>query len=290
MPASSGLIAKCNEVVQDYLQQGLRLSLRQLYYQMVVRNIVPNTERAYRNLGKLISNARLAGLIDWSAIEDRIRVPRKHPEWNTPGDAMEQLIGIYRLPRWNDQPWHVEVWIEKDALTGVIEPITQERHVILMVNRGYSSQSAMYDANNRIKRALRDGKKCVILYLGDLDPSGEDMVRDIDDRLNEVFGAEVKVVKLGITEEQVAQYNPPPNPAKMSDSRAAGFVDKHGYQSYEVDALPPDVLAQLIRGAIDQYEDPDLMEAVKRQEDADIAFLKTAKENVMGERDLGNDE
>ena len=130
----------------------------------------------------------------------------------------------------------------------------------------------------------------VILYIGDLDPSGEDMVRDIRERLDllsEHVGADV--VKLAITEEQVVQYNPPPNPAKMSDSRAAGFVDKFGTSSYEADALEPNVLAQVIRDAVVPYIDWTLWEAVGDQEERDKELLNEARDRVMGERD-GDDE
>ena len=280
-PQSVVLLHLATQIINAYQTQGYRLTLRQLYYQLVVRNVIPNTERSYKNLGNLISEGRLAGEIDWDAIEDRIRIPRRHAEWSDPGSAMDALLRQYRLPRWSDQPHHVEVWVEKDALAGVLQPVTDRRHVYLMVNRGYSSQSAMHDAYERFMQATREGKEVVVLYLGDLDPSGEDMVRDIDDRLNDLFGVPVRVIKLGITPEQVLQYNPPPNPAKMTDSRAAKFVDRHGAQSYEVDALPPDVLTALIETAIDDYEDSALMGVWLEKEERHKKMLEEARDDIM---------
>ena len=281
-------IELCNRIIRQYQGQGFRLTLRQLYYQLVSRDIIPNTERSYKNLGKLISQGRLAGMVDWNAIEDRLRAPHKITEWDTPADIMDAVVSQYRLPRWGDQEYHVELWCEKDALAGVLRPLADEYHLTMMVNRGYSSQSAMKEAAERIYGAWN--RQRVILYIGDLDPSGEDMVRDIRERLDllsEHVGADV--IKLAITEEQVAQYNPPPNPAKMSDSRAAGFVDKFGTSSYEADALEPNVLAQVIRDAVVPYIDWTLWEAVGDQEERDKELLNEARDRVMGERD-GDDE
>lgn len=289
-PKSMAQIEECLGIIAQYLAQGLRMTLRQLYYQLVTRNSVPNTERAYKNLGSLISKARLAGIIDWDAIEDRIRVPWSMPDFTDPKNLMEWALGYFRLDRWEGQDQYVELWVEKDALAGVLQPLASLHHVTLMVNRGYSSQSAMYAAYQRFRDAEFDGKECTILYLGDLDPSGEDMVRDIRDRLNEVMYAVVDVRKLAITPDQVAQYNPPPNPAKMSDSRAARFVEEHGYDSYEVDALPPDVLTQIANDAFAEYIDQDLLDQVSSQERAGKAAIQRLIDRVMEDRNGTLDE
>lgn len=286
-PASEVLIVQCDQIITNYQAQGFRLTLRQLYYQLVVRNIVSNTERSYQNLSSLVSNARLAGRLDWDAIEDRIRVPNTPTEWTSPAAIMEAVASQFKLPRRDNQPYYIELWVEKDALAGVLQPVATQRHLTLMVNRGYSSQSAMHDAYERFAEATDEGKNCVLLYLGDLDPSGEDMVRDIDERLNDLFGTTVEIRKLAITPDQVAQYNPPPNPAKMSDSRARKFVAIHGANSYEVDALPPDVLAQLINDAVDEYEDDGLMQPILAQEERDKALLREAGRDIMDKRTEG---
>lgn len=278
------LLAACEQVIETYQAQGLKLTLRQLYYQLVVTNTIPNRGRAYKNLGNLVSRGRLAGELDWDAIEDRIRVPDTPSQWTSPKHAMDSVLHWYRLDRWLGQTEHVEVWVEKDALAGVLSPITEDRHVTLMVNRGYSSQSAMYDAAQRIHDVNEQGRSFTILYLGDLDPSGEDMVRDIDDRLNKVFYATCEVRKIAITPEQVREFRPPPNPAKMSDSRAQTFVAQHGYDSYEVDALPPDALHRIVNEAIDEYADPDKLRAMLSREAADKVLMREAAANIMRER------
>lgn len=279
-------LAVCNEIINEYQAQGFRLTLRQLYYQLVSRDIVPNTERSYKNLGKLLSEGRMAGMVDWSAIEDRLRVPYKITEWRSPAHIMDAVVASYKLPRWDNQAYHVELWCEKDALAGVLRPLADQYHVTMMVNRGYSSTSAMKEAADRMVVAGRTGKNRVILYIGDLDPSGEDMVRDIEDRLHrmsDMYGPEV--IKLAITEAQVAQYNPPPNPAKMSDSRAAGFVSRFGYSSYEADALPPNVLAQVVQDSLDEYVDETAWDEVTEQETRDKELLREARDQVMEQRD-----
>lgn len=265
-------IALINRIIDEYTAQGLRLTLRQTFYQLVTRNAIRNLEREYKNLSSLVSDGRLAGLIDWSAIEDRVRVPRSPSEFANLGELVDAALAAYRLPRWKGQARYVELWVEKDALAGVLEPLSREHHVTLMVNRGYSSQSAMYEAARRFRAAKKPG---ILLYLGDHDPSGEDMVRDIQDRLD-LFGANVEVRKIALTMAQVQEHNPPPNPAKMTDPRAALYVERHGDESWEVDALPPNVLAALIREAFLGVIDTGAMDAIKEQEERDKSRLQEA--------------
>lgn len=268
----------CNEIIDDYLSQGLRLTLRQLYYQLVTRNAIVNREQDYKNLGTLVSDARLAGLMDWEAIEDRVRQPRRASEFANLDELVQAALDSYRLPRWATQKRYAELWVEKDALAGVLEPLSREYHVTLMVNRGYSSQSAMYESAQRFMATDKPG---VLFYLGDHDPSGEDMVRDIQARLD-LFGADVTVIKIALTRAQVDQYQPPPNPAKITDSRAAAYIALHGPSSWEVDALPPNVLADIVRAAFRAVVDVRAMNVIKRQETADKARLREALASLNG--------
>lgn len=274
-------IELCNDIIDDYLNQGLRLTLRQLYYQLVTKNAITNEERSYQNLSALVSNARLAGLMDWEAIEDRVRQPRTQSDWNDVRELVESALSAYRLPRWEGQTSYVELWVEKDALAGVLEPLAREFHATLMVNRGYSSQSAMYEAAQRML-THGDSLRVVprIFYLGDHDPSGEDMVRDIRERLL-MFGVDhIDVTKIALTTAQVKKYNPPPNPAKITDPRAKKYIAKHGAVSWEVDALPPQELQKLIRAAFVKVIDKQKMDAVKLREQSDKDALREAAENI----------
>jgi len=275
-------IEQCNDIIGAYLAQDLRLTLRQLYYQFVSRDLIPNTEKSYKNLGKVVSQGRLAGLIDWDAIEDRMRQPDVPNEWESLDELVRAAIRGFRLPRGKGQETYVELWVEKDALAGVLQPLARKYHATLMVNRGYSSQSAMYESAQRIEswKDAAGASEAVILYLGDLDPSGEDMVRDIRDRM-EMFGVYVDVQKIALTMAQVRHYSPPPNPTKLTDSRAKDYISRYGMECWEVDALPPNELTKIIDQAFRDHLDLSLMEDVKAEEEkqrkALTAFLDKGK-------------
>lgn len=274
--ASQALIAACDAIITEYDEAGYRLTLRQLYYQLVTKNVIPNVERSYKNLSTLVSDARLAGLLDWDAIEDRGRSPRSQSFWRDAAHVVQAFKGTaqnFKMDPWEGQPCYVELWVEKDALAGVLAPLAEEHGITLMVNKGYSSQSAMYESAQRfIDHNQTEGKDGALLYLGDHDPSGEDMVRDIRERL-EMFGAEVEVRKVALTMAQVRQYNPPPNPAKISDPRAADYIAKHGNQSWEVDALPPRVLGELITRAVQGFVDLPTLRDMQDKETAQRKWL-----------------
>lgn len=267
------------EIVDEYMQQGLRLTARQLYYQFVARGYIENVVKNYKNLTSLLTDARYAGLVDWNAIEDRGRQPDVPSEWNSIQDLVEGAIYGYRLPRWETQPRYCELWVEKQALAGVLEPMASEFHVVLSVNKGYSSASAMFEAAQRFKRR-GSGKRKKLFYLGDHDPSGEDMVRDIEDRLVEFGVTNLVVVKLALTKAQIEEFNPPPNPAKTTDSRYAKYAEEHGEESWEVDALPPEELQRIIREAFEDEIDEKAMDEVKEKEERGKEALREAAERI----------
>jgi hypothetical protein len=270
---SRELVATCNAIIRRLSKY--QLTLRQLYYQLVSKNIVPNTERSYQNLSSLVTRARLAGLMDWHAIEDRVRQPRNPPEFSSLSDLVETALRSYRLPRWRGQEYYAELWVEKDALASVLAPLARQFHVTLMVNRGYSSASAMKEGAERFRPYEYD-RQLALFYLGDLDPSGEDMVRDIRTRMHEFGICGLTVEKIALTIEQVHEYDPPPNPAKMTDVRAPEYVAKYGTSSWEVDALDPEVLEEVITDAFEGILDHEIMDAIISQEEDDKATLRNA--------------
>jgi hypothetical protein len=278
--ATKQLLDKILRTVETYQSQGYTLSLRQLYYQLVVQNVFSNELKNYAKLSELLGEARMTGLCDWDVIEDRIRVPRFPNEWENINDAMNTLIEVYRRKRWSDQENYVEVWVEKDALSGVLEPITRTFHVHLLVNRGYSSISAMHEAALRFRDAECEGKTCYLLYFGDHDPSGEDMVHDIKNRLSE-FQANVTVLKVALTHEQVDQYALPPNPAKTTDPRARGYIEQHGDSSWELDALPPATLNELLTDALDTLTEKEKYAAQKSHEETDKNIMRSFAQKTL---------
>jgi len=268
---SEAIIEKAKEICEDYMAQGYTLTLRQLYYQFVARDILANTEKNYDRLGSIINDARLAGRIDWDAIEDRTRHLRKLASWDSPKDILESCAQQFRYDRWKDQPTRVEVWIEKDALVGVIEPTCNDYRVPYFACRGYSSQSEQWRAGTRFKDYLEGGQDVLVLHLGDHDPSGIDMTRDNDERLAMFAEADradnmLQIKRIALNMDQVRRYRPPPNPAKLSDTRASGYIEKYGSQSWELDALNPEVIAQLLRDQFDAVIDDEKWAAAKERE------------------------
>lgn len=269
---SLDLINLVNQVIDEYDAQGYELTLRQVYYQLVARGYIPNNERSYKNIGNLINDGRLAGLIDWYAIVDRTRNLKANAHWETPESVIESAKYSYMLDRWKHQPNYVEVWVEKDALIGIVSQICRKLDVPHFSCRGYTSQSEMWSAAQRfIRQSHRESR--TIIHLGDHDPSGIDMTRDIQERL-EMFGADVEVKRVALTMEQIQTFNPPPNPTKLSDARATGYIAEFGHECWELDALEPKVITDLIRNEVTALLDADLLLKVENQE-------RTDKENIQ---------
>jgi hypothetical protein len=273
--SSLDIIEKANVILEEYEQQGLVLTLRQLYYQFVARGLIPNKQTEYARLGGIVNDARLAGLIDWAMMEDRTRYVRKVSAWDAPESIVEACASQYKEDLWRDQKYRPEVWIEKDALVGVIETACNELRTSYFACRGYASQSSQYEAGQRFRDLKRRGQIPIIFHLGDHDPSGIDMTRDNSDRVR-MFSlfAGFEVRRLALNMDQVQQYNPPPNPAKETDSRAAGYIDRFGNESWELDALNPTVIDALIRTNLERLIDRRRWDAALAQEDANKERLK----------------
>jgi len=269
--SSLEIISHANEIIEDYQAQGYDLTLRQLYYQFVSRDIIPNLQSEYNKLGSIINDGRLAGMIDWDAIVDRTRNVRSNSHWQSPKEIIDACAKQYRIDRWEKQPERVEAWIEKDALIGVIERICTDVDIAHFSCRGYVSQSEMWSASQRLLEYINAGQTITILHLGDHDPSGIDMTRDIEDRLRLFIGEDfdnlVTIKRIALNMNQIHQYNPPPNPAKTTDSRYASYITKYGGESWELDALEPSVLSGLIEDAVTDIRVADIWDsAVEREE------------------------
>lgn len=278
--AARSIIDTANDIIQEYQKQGFDLTLRQLYYQFVSRDIIANQQKEYKRLGDIINDARLAGLVDWEAIVDRTRELRGNSHWETPHQILEVCVKQFQIDKWNGQPKRVEVWIEKDALVGVIERTCRALDVAFFSCRGYTSQSEMWVGAQRLLEYARAGQHTTVLHFGDHDPSGLDMTRDIQDRLALFFSQDEfdspTVKRVALTMKQVEQYNPPPNPAKITDTRAGKYIAEHGDESWELDALEPTVIDALIRREVLKLRDEDLWNESVKKEKAHIAQLTKA--------------
>tara|TARA_R110000772_G_scaffold35637_4_gene85806 strand:+ start:22109 stop:23233 length:1125 start_codon:yes stop_codon:yes gene_type:complete len=321
-------------IAKEYLSDGYVLTLRQLYYQLVARDIIPNHDKVYSKISSIKDDVVYSGLVDWKVFEDRGRIPSQaYFEHNVKG-ALTRTVDYYSLDRQREQKNHIEVWTEKDAISSILKRATNPKTIRLVVNKGYTSSTAIYGAYERFIEEIADGKKVKILYFGDHDPSGMDMIRDIEHRImlmftkgaqfDEQMGERVQkwwdkgeytiydicqmegyesvgdidsennsdskrekiyelfeegqrkmfieyedlfeVIPVGLTMDQIKEYNPPHNPAKMTDPRAKGYIRIYGAVSWEVDALPPKIMLEIVNEAIDEYMDLEVFEKIKLQE------------------------
>lgn len=263
----TGRSAQLLEYIQTVLSayQGMKLTLRQLYYQLVTINAIANKETEYKKIGELVAKGRYAELISWDAIEDRTRKPNLPPEFKNLEELVNAAVYSYELDYWENQKVRPEVWVEKDALSNIVLQAVTGMHTVVVVNRGYGSASSLYMGAQRLFKRIEGGQQIKIFYCGDHDPSGLDMVRDVNSRLKEFlwyFGTDANMLTvqhLALTTAQVKKYNPPPNPAKFADTRAADYIEKFGESCWELDALPPKELLKLIKhsviGCVNDWED-----------------------------------
>lgn len=252
------LIEICQDILEDYRREGYQLTVRQLYYQLVAKDLIPNTLQSYAKISNTIADARMAGLLDWNMIVDRTRRTIANSHWDTPKDIIESCIYSYRIDRWQFQPVHIEVACEKQALEGVLQPACSRWDLPFTANRGYSSQSQMYSKGRSFRPIANENRKIKILYWGDHDPSGLDMDRDVVERLQMFARTEdIEFKRMALTMDQIQQYDPPPNPAKVTDSRAKAYMREHGNESWELDALEPRTLVNLLDNEVNRILETD---------------------------------
>lgn len=279
-PASWARIKIANEIIKDFRAQGYTLTLRQLYYQFVAKDLIPNSERSYNSLGGLMTNARMAGEVSWYALEDRSRT---HNSWSFEEEETEALAGVeygLRWDYWARQDYYVEAWIEKEALGDVLAKACNPYRVPYMSCKGYMSSSACWQGGQRFKAMEEAGKKCILLHLGDHDPSGMDMTRDNGERVD-MFAhyAGVEIRRLALNMDQIDEHRPPPNPAKVTDSRARDYIERYGSSSWELDALNPATITGLIHDELKTLIKPDEWEACRADEENARKQLIKLREN-----------
>lgn len=291
---SRSLISIMDELLTSYSRRGFTLTVRQLYYQMVARDYIPNDQRSYKNLASLINDARMAGLLDWDALIDRTRELTKRSNWSSPADIVDSAANSFHRDMWLDQQTRVIVIVEKEALLGVLERSAREYDLHLLAARGYPSVTVLREmALGVMAQSWRMEQKIKILHFGDHDPSGLDMTRDLRERI-EVFNegrCEWSLKRMALNMNQVEEYNPPPNPAKSTDSRFEDYVAEHGESSWELDALEPEVLLELVKGEMDKIIDFTKWDAVKERIEADKQRLEDVASNFRAqEEDEGHDD
>jgi len=242
------------------------MTIRQLFYRLVSVAIIANCLRDYQRVSKAMTRAREDRRVPYAWIVDRSRASYSSRGWknlNSLGRVLEQELKTYRRDYWQDQPNYVEIWCEKDAVTGSIEDIREEYGLTVEAIRGFNSTTNIYTAARRLCDQNRDGKKVTIFYLGDWDPSGKDIERDVTDRLREFGFARDMVHRVAIFQEDIREFNLPPLRVKDKDPRAGKFKRQHGNEAVELDALPPTELRRRLRAAIEGVIDHEAWDRAK---------------------------
>lgn len=279
------MIATMRTIIADFMGQGFVLTVRQLYYQLVARDLIPNNERSYKRITSLANDARLAGLIDWDAIEDRTRAFVRRTRWDSGRQILEGAARSFHMDMWENQDERPFVIIEKEALVGVLTQVCHKYDVPVLAARGYPSGTVLREfAVEDIIPFAHEGQRITIVHLGDHDPSGLDMTRDLRERIRmfseaDDYGFEVDLVRIALNMEQIEERKPPPNPAKTTDARFAAYREQFGDESWELDALPPAYLVELVEAQILKHIDAEKWKSrVKFVEGVRSKLNKVAKE------------
>lgn len=258
-PATLQTIAICDRIIAEYQAMGFRLTVRQLYYQLVARDIIANTVQSYKTITGVVNDARMAGLLDWDAIEDRTRDFVRRTRWTDGAQILEASASSFHIDMWANQQDRPIVIVEKEALVGVLQDLCYELDVPLLAARGYPSGTVLREFVERdVEEAADQGQRIVLLHLGDHDPSGIDMSRDLEERIklfSEEYDAWIELDRLALNYDQITRLDPPPNPAKSTDSRFDSYKKRFGTKSWELDAIAPTELVAIAREAIEKHID-----------------------------------
>ncbi len=259
MDGSPASYDKIVDAALDIFQQyDTAITLRQLYYRLVSRLLIPNTINNYKRLSRIMVKARENGDVPVNCLEDRSRrvLGRGDMGYNSAEEYLKKKITTlqtswksFTMPMWDDQPKNVMISLEKDALSRIVSREANRFSVRTFPTRGYPSFSFVQEMSRYITNQL-GGKPTVVLYFGDFDPSGVDIERDLSKRLEKYGAKDFTVQRIALTDDQIKKYNLPPMPVKMSDARAGSFLEEHGDRAVELDALDPNLLQTTVRKAI----------------------------------------
>ncbi len=268
------------EAALEILAVGHPMTVRQVFYRLVSRQVIQNARTQYQAVSNALVEARREGVVPWGWIEDRLRRPRHVSMWEGLHDFAETCRAAYRRDVWSTQPEYVEVWLEKDALSGIFEDVLENYGVTLNVGRGYDGWASIHSAACRFNSRQTTVH---VVYFGDFDPSGEDMARSLKERLGDC-GSCPEIVKAALTQEDIERYDLPPNFTKTTDTRRAAFVAKFGDQSVELDALPVEVLRSCLVDAVESLMDLDALRKVTAQQETERRALTQALRKISEQK------
>jgi len=270
--------------LKDYLP----VTLRQIHYQLVARELIENTPSQYTMLSQLLKYGRIDGFIPWEAIEDRMRQAFLNQGWADKNeflkDERDRFLTGYRRHLQQDQENYVEVWLEKYALAGIFERVVNPLCIPLCPTRGFSSVSFLRKLRNRVLTSQKNGQRYVMLYFGDFDPSGDAMLPSMKRTLEVDFKLQNMGFKhVALKEEHIEQYDLPVKmgAAKVTDPRYRKFVAKYGPRAVELDALSPKILRELIDRAIGKYVDLFKIDQHLKEEEKERPVLDDFRNRVQ---------
>ena len=268
---------RLRQKIYRVVEENAPMTVRQVFYQLVGLGAISKTETEYKTtVIRLLTDMRLKGELPFSWLADNTRWMRKPRTFDSLEDALQLTAETYRRATFMNQPNYCEVWLEKDALAGVIYEETAKYDVPLMVTRGYASISYLHGAAETIAASR---KPAFLYYLGDFDPSGLDIPRNVEARLRQFAPeAEIRFTRLAVTPEQITALKLPTRPTKASDSRARGFAG----ESVEVDAIPPAVLRKLVHDAIEQHINQHSLALLRTAEESEREILQSMVSRVSG--------
>jgi len=283
--ATVEMIGNVLMILEQAKADNVRMTLRQVYYKFVKSGLFENADENYNKLKRAVGDGRLAGLIPWDEIEDKERDLYGVTTYAAPEQMMRGLADKYHRDLWEGQQWRPEVWVEKKGMTNVVSDICNQLRVDFFACKGYNSLTEAWKAGQRLAGYIKRGQRAIIFYLGDHDPSGLDMVRNNREQIELFAGVPVMVVHLALTHDQVQAFGPelPPNPAKLKDARLEQYRDYMaglGYGaserdvSWEVDALEPTYIREMIDREVRRIRQEDLWDEALEREVEDKRYLR----------------
>ena len=256
------------EALIDIVLEISPCTVRQVFYQATVRGVIEKTEAGYGKVQRLLVQLRRDGEIDYSDIADNTRWMRKPTTWSSLKTAVERTAATYRKALWDDTDAYVEIWLEKDALSGVLWPVTQRYDVPLMVSRGYASLSFLYSAAEAMEY---EDRPCHVYHLGDWDPSGQDAARHIEETLRDLApSAEIYFERIAVTPDQISEWSLPGRPTKKTDTRSKNWRG----DSVELDAINPNQLRELVEDVLEVHLPEEELGVLKAAEASERELLK----------------
>jgi hypothetical protein len=299
----SRLLPEAQKILSEY---SIPITIRQLFYRLVSAGKLKNSSNSYTTLIQAMITARREGKVPFSVFEDRTRHSflgePPNPDFESAEGILNSTIYVFEnakaialeqmkqascrfdLPLWHNQPCYVEVWLEKEALANLFEPIAEKYGATFVPCRGYPSLSLLYECSKRLSHVPAD-REIRILYFGDYDMRGLNIQENIEQNLLNDFSIHAKVIRYALTKEQIEQFQLPPNPAKITDTMAKGWIEKNGDVAWELDALEPKTLVNILEEAIVEQIDEGILDSRSQFIDENRDWIAQSVKNYLLEHE-----